>query len=408
MQCGRVLILSLGYLPEFSADTLQTWMMAEGLAERGWDTHVLSASLFERYPSDRSIPRNPHVRVTSLSALPALMQAPLRTLISREGRIRLQAWGTWIIAKRMLRTFQPTHVLALYGAGFLAGMKIARASGAAYVPYFIDPFRRNLYRDDRPRATRWYNRQTSVIANAATKILFPNVEMAQEELAPFPQYQRKVILLPHGVSRTFVPDTCTPPTDTTYIRAAHVGNLYGKRSMAPLLDALDILRMRAPHAYARLRIDMYGNTPPRDRARAQGHGTVFQWQPFLPYAHVMERQKQYHFLFLIEPPVLPYNNLTSKLLESLAQGKFVFGITPSSSVSTTILTSYGHVAANIFSREDIAEKLEQTIGALIADPRRSCREIVHDYDDDRLVTRLDAALRAAADAFASERRMSTD
>ncbi len=383
----RLLILSPSSLPDFSPLSLQAWIIARHLQLLGWDVTTVSGSLFQGTRRDLSFFRETSA-VHSLPPLPAILRKGGAWLLPAEYRNSIEAVLLTVVARRKMSPTRPAVILSLQTSAHLAGAALARLWNIPFVPYFIDPFHRNPYRDDSPRAQRWYTRTMTHILRRARLALFPTPEMAEGELDGLDVHTPYAVV-PHAIDRSLVPFVHAIPLDDGIVHVGHFGSIYGKRTLAPLLAALDLLRDDGVGYYERLRVDLYTSFPPPQEIRAAArHMAVVRFLPELPYRDAVTAQGRYHALLVLDAPSTPYPFLPSKLLEALAQGKTALGISPPTSVSTRVLRAYGHVTADIFSPPDIARAFRELIDDLQADPRRSLRPPVHDFDDTRVVGRL--------------------
>lgn len=396
----RLLLLSPSYPPDFSPISLQAWIIARGLQRRGWNVHVVAGTLFWSFRKDPSLPLDSETNVARLRPLPRTLQRISSRFLSSETQAVMEAHFVTQLARRRYHRDRPALILSLQRSSHIAGEELARRWHAPFVPYFLDPFQTNPFHNDTPWTRRWYKRKMESLLRHARVALFPTAEMAHRELGQRQPLVRHAIV-PHAVDRSIVQPVRHPPRDQkgTNVCAAHFGALYGKRTLAPLLAGLDIMCRQSPEQYEKLRIDLYMSFPPKtDVSQSAAHGAVIRWRREIPYREAIARQAAYHFLLLIDAPVTPCDFLPSKLLDGIAQGKYVLGITPPSSVSTRMLRAYGHRAADIFSPEDIARSLKSSIEEISSDPQRSLRPPVHEFDDTHIIGVLHTTLTSAARA----------
>lgn len=151
----------------------------------------------------------------------------------------------------------------------LAGLVLARESGLPWVAHFSDPWTRNPFHT-RGRVDEWMNaRLERAVVARANLLLFPSAECAEHVLAGAPQEARaRSDVLPHSyVAAARGCDEMLSPRIGPYI-IRHIGTLYSRRKIAPLMAALCQLARQEPDLLAAVRFEFIGIRDPASLADA--------------------------------------------------------------------------------------------------------------------------------------------
>lgn len=146
------------------------------------------------------------------------------------------------------------------------------------------------------------------------------------------------------------------------LRLVFTGNLYGNRSPAPLIQAIEWLRATQPQILSHLRIDIYGHAQDEARALLERAADPLYYHGPVPFAQAAAAQRGADIVISMEPigdDPLAKCFLPSKVLECLAIEKPLLAITPEGSeVDRICREGYGWA---------ISPALPEAIGACLAE-----------------------------------------
>lgn len=140
---------------------------------------------------------------------------------------------------------------------------------------------------------------------------------------------------------------------------AYFGDFYGKRSPAPLIEALNRLVQQDPAVSEQLGIEFFGNIERKFHDLVQRSPVAIKCRK-VSYLESLREMTRKDILLLIDAPsetgVNPF--LASKLVDYLGTGKRILGITDVQGTAAELLRQYGHFVVRPDDTAGIAHAVE--------------------------------------------------
>jgi glycosyltransferase involved in cell wall biosynthesis len=295
-----------------------------------------------RVPFARSAPRNLLTRVAYRLDLPLVDKSP-------------DQFGPWKPAvlsavEKFLRggDYRP-DVLATFGSPMsdhLIGLALKRRLGVPWVAHFSDPWADNpvLPYD---RLTRQVNRALEGrVLREADRLVFTSDETVELVASRQGRWLTgKARVLEHA----FEPELFDAPAalDESSIVIRYLGDFYGRRTPAPLFEALRRLLDTEPAALAGVRFELVGAKDERqleEAGLAALPGGLAVSRPTVGYLESLRLMRESDGLLVIDAPAELSVFLPSKLIDYVGAARPVFGITPRGTAASVIRRLGGWVA----------------------------------------------------------------
>jgi len=221
----------------------------------------------------------------------------------------------------------------------LVGLRVSRATGLPWVAHFSDPWVDSPYATGRQRSI-WRRMEEDVIRQASA-VVFVTAETADLVMAKYPDdWRQKVSVVPHGFEPRLAGKTVQSVSRLPPMRLVYTGRFYdGLRTPMPLLRALAELNTREPLAGV-LEVLFVGPRVDRFEREAAGLGITgfVRFRDRVPYAEAAEVAAEADVLLVIDAPSDgPSVFLPSKLIDYLAFGKPILGVTPEPGATARLL-----------------------------------------------------------------------
>jgi hypothetical protein len=244
-------------------------------------------------------------------------------------------WMAWM-APRVMRTLrQKPDVIYSRSypmSGAMLALKLANQLHVPWIMHLSDPW------VDSPYGTPHAGdaaREAACFARADAITLTTQGQVAHYQ-KKYPEYAAKISLCPNvmpelsEVTRWQAEPVTKPSDDCLHIVFA--GNLYGARSLAPMLSAIAQIRAQRPELLSRLRVDVYGNA--QEQSQLYAEPEIVRYHGAVSFAASCAAQVAADMVLSIEPDLphpLGHCFMPSKVLESVALSKPLLAITPKGS-----------------------------------------------------------------------------
>lgn len=212
-----------------------------------------------------------------------------------------------------------------------------------WVMHLSDPWADNPYKKFNARDAA-YEAECFKYADVITLTTQGQVEYYQRK---YPELAKKITVSPNVMAEDKV--ITLPPMFDQKLHIIFAGALYGIRSPAPLLAALDIVRATRPDILTQLKIDFYGNAQEEALRLLQSASDIISYHGAVPFAEAYGAQQAADIVLTIEPEtgdVFSNSFLPSKVIDCLALQKKILAITPEGSETAKICAEgYGWAIA---------------------------------------------------------------
>jgi len=265
-------------------------------------------------------------------------------------------WMTWMTPRILRALTQKPDVI--YSRSYpmsaaVMGLKLAKVLDVPWIMHLSDPWADSPY--GMPNARN--NALEAACFARANVITLTTHGQAEHYRKKYPAYAEKI-----SISPNVMPDleevhawraAAPAATKDDCLHLVFAGNLYGERSIAPLIAAIDILRRAQPALLKRLRVDVYGKAQEPSLSLLHQSSDVIRFHGPVSYAASCAAQAAADMVLSIEPDLahaLGNCFMPSKVLECLALQKPLLAITPAGS-ETDVLCAQGYgwavAAANL-------------------------------------------------------------
>ncbi|HEY6125005.1 MAG TPA: glycosyltransferase, partial [Steroidobacteraceae bacterium] len=130
-----------------------------------------------------------------------------------------------------------------------------------------------------------------------------------------------------------------PPADGA-LKIVHAGEIYGSRSLVPLLRAVQDLSVRRPERA--IHVTTYGALPPAEwqRIRDAGLELFIDVQPRIPFAALFAELQRAHVLLAVVSDHMTYST-PYKIYDYMAAGRPILGLAPHDAALHELLADSG-------------------------------------------------------------------
>jgi glycosyltransferase involved in cell wall biosynthesis len=357
-----LLIVSYHFAPSPLVGAKRFSFLVREFSRQGFDVHVVTneprGSAHGR--DDHSLPLCGTVHRVAASFEPAVVKLGATRAVARRGLThkianavfrRLLAPVGWEYfwagaatrkALEIARDLPPGVVIATSPphAALLAGARISRRLRWPLILDYRDPW--SAY--DWPQ---WYRGgihrwlaariESRLVRRSAARVLnTPDMREWFEETFPFAPAKRNFVV-PNGFDA--VP-TAGAPEAGGPLNLVHAGEIYGNRTLVPLLHAAERLAVRHPHRP--IHVTSYGALPAAEwqRIRAAGLERFIEQRPRIPFAALFPILQKAHALLAIVSDHMAYST-PYKVYDYMAAGRPILGLAPRDAALHQLLAESG-------------------------------------------------------------------
>lgn len=395
----NILIVAYTFPPDFAVGAKRALRFARHFANRGWGVQVLTVrpgyyvgldpTLLERDPGFeivRTHALTPKIwgrRIRAAlgmkeigAALPATTTSAAVPRISVMERVS-RAWDLVFSLPDEWAGWIPSAVLAGYGrarradlvlasgppfSGMVAAAMLARAAATPLVLDYRDPWTTSASGIDWPRWRRHRERTLEERCLRRAALVVTTTKAISDDLAGLGAKRTAVI------PNSFDPGLMQGVAPTRYSRftLVYAGNVYGDRSIEPVLRAIGVLRASGTlqEGVALRVLGAIGSEVLSTVARLGDSGQL-EIEGFVPHREALARMKGADILLLVvgasHAAMVP-----AKLFEYLAARRFILAIAPRDSEAARIVLETG--SGDVREPGDIAG-ISQVVAARLAAPR---------------------------------------
>jgi hypothetical protein len=411
-----LLAISWWYPPLLGPRSIQVAKSLASLAKRGWNVHVLTASLdqlplgmvfdddlLDRYAPEITITRSANrlgARIGQFSGRLHQMLAPIP-----DGQI-FWARKTFnnLLINQQLDNFD---VLASFGqpwSSHILGNAIANQSGLPWLAHFSDPWADNPYNagllTKQIQKMNELEKQTVLRANA---LIFTNQATVDLIMKKYDQKQlKKAMVIPHGFDRKLIEEVADSKfhADSKKLTLLHAGNIYGIRRPQFLFEALRLLKVNS-EIFKDIELVLLG------AIAKDGHwkklvqeldiAEMVRFEKRVGYFESLAIAKKADVLITLDAPSEEQSVfLPSKLVDYLGVHRPILGITPKRGVTADLLRSLDMPIADPENSDEIAEEIRKLYSLWKAGElgnRADNSEIVDQYEIEATTDTLERNLQ---------------
>ncbi len=334
----KLLAVSWAMPPMLFPRSIQVSRVLSALQKQGWQVTVVCSDPSSSENIDMSLTElYSHCYKTICVAMP---KVPGDALISSWLKPALEEVKKQLATGQYsaLVTFAQPWVDHLIG---LAG----HPADIPWIAHFSDPWVDSPYYAgfSEVQLNRWRRMERDVIRQA-DMVLFTNVQAVELVMKKYPHdWMTKTKVVPHSFDSDVAAVACSEIKTDGRLRMIYTGDLYKSRSAEGFMKALNLLARTRPLAQE-LQVQIVGRIAEEERKLAETLKLreVIHFGNQLPYLESLKKMAQCDVLLLIDAPTdVPGPFLPSKLVDYLAFGKPIFGVTNAGSASADLLMKLG-------------------------------------------------------------------
>jgi glycosyltransferase involved in cell wall biosynthesis len=275
-------------------------------------------------------------------------------------------------------------------AALIAGARIARKLGWPLVLDYRDPWSAYDWPQwHRGGLTQWLGRriESRLVRQSAARVLnTPNMREWFEESFPFAARDRNYVV-PNGFDAVA---TGIAPASEGELRIVHAGEIYGSRSLLPLLQAIARLSARRPSRP--IRLITFGALPAAEwqRIRSGGLESHIEEKPRIPFAALFSELQRAHLLLAVVSEHMTYST-PYKVYDYMAAGRPILALAPQDAALHELLAESG--AGESVEPQDI-DGIEQALERNLFGPPPASRARIERFRWVNLAQQYIAAIDA--------------
>jgi glycosyltransferase involved in cell wall biosynthesis len=348
-----LLIVSYYYAPSPFVGAKRFSFLSREFARMGFDVHVITNETKDT-PYGREDPSLPvfgtihrcsapfDVPVKGTSLLHKLANSILRRVLAPVGLDYFWARAATAKGLEVARKLKPGVVIATSPphSALMAGARIARRLGWPLILDYRDPW--SAY--DWPSWHRsWFAQwlasrmEARLVRRSAARVLnTPSMGEWFQESFPWAPAARNFVV-PNGFDA--IPAGSTPPAEGP-LEIVHAGQIYGSRSLVPLLHAVE--RLSSRHPERPIHLTTYGAMPTAEweRIRDAGLERFIEERPRIPFAALFPALQRAHVLLAVVSEHMPYST-PYKVYDYMAAGRPILGLAADDAALHELLADSG-------------------------------------------------------------------
>ena len=350
-----LLIVSFHFAPSPLVGAKRFSFLAREFTRQGFDVHVVTNEIRESAygREDKSLPLQGTVHRVPDSidnfvrfkergrGWRRFIHGVARRLLSPVGLDYFWAGAATRRALKIARDLSPGVVIATSPphAALIAGERIARKLGWPLLLDYRDPWSGYDWPEwHRNGLTQWLGRriETRLVKRSAARVLnTPSMRQWFERTFPFAS-PAKNFVVPNGFDS--VPTKAQPAAEGP-LRIVHAGEIYGSRSVVPLLRAIQSLSERHPRP---IRLTTFGALPAAERLRIQEARleAFVEELPRIPFANLFPELQRAHVLLAIVSEHMTYST-PYKVYDYMASGRPILALAPMDAALHDLLAESG-------------------------------------------------------------------
>ncbi|HYM11520.1 MAG TPA: glycosyltransferase [Bryobacterales bacterium] len=414
----RLLGVSYSFPPLHNAQSLLVERTVRALSGMGWQVTMLTVNpgstmepvddaLTERIPRAVEVVRTASLE-RRLFAAPPSLERILRHSLHFCGLPEKQfPWyfSACRAGRRLLgaRRFDIIHSWACYHTSNVVGLALKRWSGLPLVAHFSDPWVDNPFHFLWPLQRAVCRRLEAAVIREADAVVFVTEQAAAKVMAKYPAaWRQKVHVIPHGYDSA-VPARAPAraPKGAQRLRLTYAGSFYGPRNPEAFLRALARLG-RGRALEQELAVVLCGPGVPRYAALARSLELqrIVECRGPLGFDEARQAMAEADVLLVIDAPSEgPSLFLASKVVDYLAFGKPILGLTPAEGATADLLGRLGGPVAPPDDEGAIAAAIAEILGLWRRGVLRIAPEfaqVARAYEGRATAGRLDSLLASLA------------
>jgi glycosyltransferase involved in cell wall biosynthesis len=348
-----LLIVSYHYAPSPLVGAKRFSFLSREFARLGFDVHIVSNGINEsphgREDSSLAVYGTVHrvdapfeVPLKGGGALKRFANALLRRLLAPVGMEYFWARAATRKALAVARKLPRGIVIATSPphAAMIAGARVARRLNWPLILDYRDPWSAFDWPQwHRGWLAQWLAARIEgrIVRQSAVRVLnTPSMREWFEE--SFPQAAATGnVTIPNGFDAA---PASAPPPATGKIEIVHAGEIYGNRSLVPLLHAVQQLSQR--HRERPIHVTTYGALPAAEwqRVRDAGLETFIEERPRIPFAALFGELQRAHVLLAVVSDHMTYS-APYKIYDYMAAGRPILALAPRDAALYELLADSG-------------------------------------------------------------------
>jgi glycosyltransferase involved in cell wall biosynthesis len=348
-----LLIVSYYYAPSPFVGAKRFSFLCREFARMGFDVHVITNEMKDT-PYGREDHSLPVVGTVHRCSAPFDVPLKGNGLLQRLGNSVLRRvlapvgldyfWTRSATAKglEVARKLKPGIVIATSPShsALMAGARIARRLRWPLILDYRDPWSAYDWPSwHRSWLAQWLasHLEARLVKQSAARVLnTPSMGEWFHESFPWAPAARNFVV-PNGFDP--IPATSSPPVDGP-IEIVHAGQIYGSRSLVPLLRAVE--NLCSAHPGRQIHVTTYGAMPAAEwqRIREAGLERFIEERPRIPFAALFPALQRAHVLLAVVSEHMPYST-PYKVYDYMAAGRPILGLAADDAALHELLADSG-------------------------------------------------------------------
>ncbi len=406
-ELSNILAVSWAMPPLLMPRSIQVSRGLKGLAGLGWNPTVLCVhphSIKNSITLDASLAQ---VYLRGFEVL-ALHSPPWSRVLDFFFPMEQYFWGKKTVREGRglfrARKFAAVLSFAQPWVDHFVALELRRSINFPWVAHFSDPWVDSPYLTGSGWRLKVWRQMEEDVIREADAVVFVNTQTADMVMRNYPEaWREKVRVVPHAYDSELIQSLHLPRESREScrsLRLVYTGSFYpGKRTPVSLLAGLQLLNQNRPLA-GRLEVALVGPNSElyRPAVQAMGLGEVVRCSGPVSYMESLQDAARADVLLLIDKASDgPSLFLPSKLVDYLAFGKPILGLTPLAGASADLLRRLDCPMAPPDYPAAIAEAVAGLLdkweaGGLAVSPNFT--KVAWEYDSRQTTARLDNILQA--------------
>jgi glycosyltransferase involved in cell wall biosynthesis len=348
-----LLLVSYYYAPSPFVGAKRFSFLAREFARMGFDVHVITNEMqdtpYGREDASLPVTGTVHrcaapydVPVKGSGVLDKIAVTILRRVLAPVGLDYFWAGAAARKGIAVGRSLPPGIVIATSPphSALIAGARIARRLGWPLILDYRDPWSAYEWPSwHRSGLAQWLASrfEARLVRQSAARVLnTPSMGEWFQDFFPAAPASRNFVV-PNGFDA--VP-LASSPSSTGPIEIVHAGEIYGSRSLVPLLRAVENLNAR--HSARPIHVTTYGAMPGSEwqRIREAGLERFIEERPRIPFAALFAQLQRAHVLLAVVSEHMPYST-PYKIYDYMAAGRPILGLAAEDAALHELLADSG-------------------------------------------------------------------
>jgi len=346
----RLLLVTYFFPPLGGVAPQRPLRFARYLPELGWDVTVLAPREAEyRAKDELHTDRDQLYKVVRTRSMDSLKRGQsYRARLVRERFLFPDERALWRLtavpaARRLARKADVILSTSPPVSAHLVAMNAAERTGTPWIADFRDPYVTNPNLESISADVR-HVRLEERLLRVASAVTVVTPEMRED-------FAGRTVAPVHTITNGYDPDELAllqPEALSGRVSLLHAGSLYGRRSLEPVVRALELAVGKDSHLRGQLRVHFVGfvDEDQRELALASGVSDMMEFTGFVPRRRALEMMLGADALLLIVSRDMPHA-ATGKVFDYIASRRPIVGLVPDGTAARIVVEAGGTIVHDV-------------------------------------------------------------